>query len=181
MRALAMAAAVALMAGQADAGSIYDFTFITDAPHGQQTISLDLLSLANVDIDQTVDMVDGADCSCGYFSAPIVSPLIVPSYASASFRLRTDGAGKILDIGYYWSEDFFAWSWGKNSFTASYWGDGDTSETYAGYWQYAGSAAAEVPVPASAIALLSGLFALAGWRHLRALAPEWRRVHTRSR
>ncbi|MCF1710271.1 hypothetical protein L0V05_15770 [Tabrizicola sp. J26] len=131
--------------------AIYNLSFITDAPRGQTSIVLQLPSLSNVHISQLVDMESSDDCECGYFDPPIVHPSKVPSNATSSFELLTDSVGKIIEISYYYSEDFFAWSWNKSSFTESLWSDEESSETYAGYWRVAA-----VPLPATAPLLAGG-------------------------
>lgn len=171
MRAILLAAAAAIWAGNAGA-AVYTLTFIADDPSAipewyslDPVIILDVPSLRNLDIFQQYRTDNGEEWTDDLIPPVLALPAWPTGWSDTELSLKTDSRGKLTHLFFYWDaywegQDFSLSGWG------GYWIDYEGIQGFgtSGKWVVT---PASVPLPATAPLLLAAL-ALAGVVRARA-------------
>lgn len=175
MRAILLAAAAAIWAGQAGA-AVYEYKFVFteggDPEFAQGFLLIDVPQTGVV-IDQYLvnDCYDDPSCQTSFLhpvlDAPIMTSEGSPAFYDAYLYLVLGGDGAIVDLSLRYDLLGSVFRWNATTFeTGMDLGDGETDlVTAEGYW--AVKEVSPVPLPATAPLLLLGIGALAMRRRHR--------------
>ncbi|WP_395543409.1 VPLPA-CTERM sorting domain-containing protein [Neotabrizicola sp. sgz301269] len=164
MRAILLAAAAAIWAGNAGA-AVYTLTFIADEPYcygegefecfENPQIVLDVPSFKNLDIFQDYDTGDGSEWLDDLIPPVLGLPQWPTGWSTTVLRIKTDAAGKLVDLWFEWDAYWEGQYLTLNDWSG-YWINQEGFYTFGtgGTWDVSPS---PVPLPATAPLLLMAI------------------------